>query len=432
VVSREELYELVWSEPMTKVAERFNVSGSYMARICTLLSVPRPERGYWAKLAIGKAPAQTPLPEAQPGNQLYWSKDETLRAPPKPRQAPKPRPSSRRVRVPRSSVHHLIRGAKEHFQNSRPVDNGAYLKPFKKLLVDVTTSEACLDKALDLANDLFNALESVGHHVVIAPKDEPLRRAEIDEREERKQQRDRYYYSRHWSPYRPTVVYVGGIAIGLAIVEMSEEVLLRFVRGKYIRDADYIPPKSARLYDDHTWTTTQELPSSRFRVVAYSPYWRVTWALDWQETKKASLRPCLKSIVETLETSAIELVAKLDEAEKKAEVERLERLAAEEKWRIEQDLRKVEKSIQDSQEHLCEIIQKWANVMNVERFLAGVEKRAKELPETERTPVLERLKLAREFLGTQDPLDFFLCWKSPEELYQPIFRQSREDGEANS
>ncbi len=421
MISREELYELVWSKPMTKVAERFDVSGSYMARICTLLNVPRPERGYWAKLAAGKAPNPTPLPEAQPGDQLYWSKDETLRAPPKPRQTPKPRPSSRRVRVPRSGVHHLIKGAKEHFQNSRPVDDGAYLKPFKKLLVDVTTSEACLDKALDLANDLFNALESVGHRVVIAPKDEPLRRAEIDEREERKQQRDRYYYSRHWSPYRPTVVYVGGIAIGLAIVEMSEEVLLRYVSGKYIRDADYIPPKSARLYGDHTWTTTQELPSSRFRIVAYSPYWRVNWALDWQETKKASLRPRLKSIVETLEISTVELVAKLDEADKKAEVERLERLAAEEKWKRGEDQRKVEKSIQDSQEHLGQIIQKWANVMNVELFLAGVEKRANELPENERSPVLERLKLAREFLGTQDPLEFFLAWETPGERYKPAY-----------
>ena len=32
LVSREELYELVWSMPMIKVAEKFKVSGSYMAR----------------------------------------------------------------------------------------------------------------------------------------------------------------------------------------------------------------------------------------------------------------------------------------------------------------------------------------------------------------------------------------------------------------
>lgn len=57
MISREELYKLVWAEPMTKVAARFDVSGSYLARMCTLLNVPRPERGYWAKMAVGKAPA---------------------------------------------------------------------------------------------------------------------------------------------------------------------------------------------------------------------------------------------------------------------------------------------------------------------------------------------------------------------------------------
>jgi hypothetical protein len=68
LITREELYELVWSKPMTKVGEQFEVSGSYMARICDVLNVPRPERGYWAKLAVGKAPARRPLPEARPGD----------------------------------------------------------------------------------------------------------------------------------------------------------------------------------------------------------------------------------------------------------------------------------------------------------------------------------------------------------------------------
>jgi len=53
-MTREELYELVWSKPMTEVAKSLGVSGSYMARVCTHLSVPRPNLGYWAKHAVGK------------------------------------------------------------------------------------------------------------------------------------------------------------------------------------------------------------------------------------------------------------------------------------------------------------------------------------------------------------------------------------------
>lgn len=73
-LTREQLYELVWSEPMLKVAARYDVSSSYMARVCTLLNVPRPERGYWAKLAVGKAPPKPHLPETRPGDESVWTK----------------------------------------------------------------------------------------------------------------------------------------------------------------------------------------------------------------------------------------------------------------------------------------------------------------------------------------------------------------------
>lgn len=63
---------MVWSEPMLRVAARFSVSSSYMARVCTLLNVTRPECGYWAKLAVGKAPKQPPLPEPRLGGPLEW------------------------------------------------------------------------------------------------------------------------------------------------------------------------------------------------------------------------------------------------------------------------------------------------------------------------------------------------------------------------
>lgn len=55
MVTRHELYDLIWAKPMTKVAEEIDVSGSYMARICLTLNVPRPERGCRAKQAAGKA-----------------------------------------------------------------------------------------------------------------------------------------------------------------------------------------------------------------------------------------------------------------------------------------------------------------------------------------------------------------------------------------
>ena len=73
-VSREQLYEEVWAEPMTTVALKYEVSSSFMARICTRLKVPRPPRGYWAMYATGKRPKRQPLPEACPGDELEWAR----------------------------------------------------------------------------------------------------------------------------------------------------------------------------------------------------------------------------------------------------------------------------------------------------------------------------------------------------------------------
>lgn len=114
MISREELYQLVWSKPMTKVAEQFGVSGSYMTRVCTMLNVPRPGVGYWAKLAFDKAPPPTPLPEARPGDTLFWSQGGQLPPPQKPQAPRRPRKRQVQAAVPKDATHEMIRGAKSH------------------------------------------------------------------------------------------------------------------------------------------------------------------------------------------------------------------------------------------------------------------------------------------------------------------------------
>lgn len=302
MISRDELYRLVWSEPMTKIGERFGVSGSYLARLCTLLNVPRPERGYWAKRAVGKAPPQIPLPALRPGDPLHWSKESKPVANAKP-QAPSRSKLAKTPRVSRNKVHFLVASAKPHFMNSRPVDEGAHLKPYKMLMADVIASQANLDKALNLANDLFNAFESVGYRVMLASADANFSRERIDEREVATKSRNYWEDNRLWSPYRPTVVYIGTVGFGLSIVEMSENIILRYLNGKYVREEDYVPPRE-RYHVDHSWTTNRELPSGRMRIVCYSPYRRVSWSAQWQETKSASLRSQIRAIIEAIEAEA--------------------------------------------------------------------------------------------------------------------------------
>lgn len=53
-LTRRELYDLVWSTPMTKLADSFGISDVGLSKICDRHRVPAPPRGYWAKKEAGK------------------------------------------------------------------------------------------------------------------------------------------------------------------------------------------------------------------------------------------------------------------------------------------------------------------------------------------------------------------------------------------
>src|SRR5687768_1708485 len=63
VLSRKDFYNLVWSKPMSKLAELYGLSDVGLAKICKKLDIPRPPRGYWAKRRVGRNPRKTPLPD---------------------------------------------------------------------------------------------------------------------------------------------------------------------------------------------------------------------------------------------------------------------------------------------------------------------------------------------------------------------------------
>lgn len=47
-LTRQELYELVWSMPMTKVGKQLEISDVAVRKICIKFDIPRPPQGYWA------------------------------------------------------------------------------------------------------------------------------------------------------------------------------------------------------------------------------------------------------------------------------------------------------------------------------------------------------------------------------------------------
>ena len=63
--TREQLYNLVWSEPMTKIAAKLNISDVGLEKRCKQYNIPTPEKGYWARTYAGQ---KIQIPHLPKGN----------------------------------------------------------------------------------------------------------------------------------------------------------------------------------------------------------------------------------------------------------------------------------------------------------------------------------------------------------------------------
>ena len=95
-------------------------------------------------------------------------------------------------------------------------------------------------------------------------------RPRIDEHETIPLEKQEETYSGRdlWRPSSPTVVYVGTIPFGLAVIEMTQAALMRYVNGKYIRESEW-PARSVYF----------PLPVQPSDAVSINSNWKSTpWA----------------------------------------------------------------------------------------------------------------------------------------------------------
>ncbi|WP_421416785.1 hypothetical protein [Agrobacterium tumefaciens] len=60
-LSREELFALVWERPTSEIANELGISDVAVAMLCEKLQVPKPPRGYWARVVAAQAPRRPAL-----------------------------------------------------------------------------------------------------------------------------------------------------------------------------------------------------------------------------------------------------------------------------------------------------------------------------------------------------------------------------------
>jgi hypothetical protein len=179
VWNREKLYEEVWSEPVTKVAQRYGVSDVAIAKACRKLSVPVPGRGYWAKKASGYSVARRPLPRLERVPVVVRLDPH----PPKPSFPSEPADIDQIGQIedllssgaldphPGAGVRHRLvtqtRNVLSHgFKDSRKILHGRLGEKY----LDLRVSKSTLKRALEIAGMLITVLESQGIAIAIAQR----------------------------------------------------------------------------------------------------------------------------------------------------------------------------------------------------------------------------------------------------------------------
>lgn len=70
ILTRDQLFELVWSKPITVLAKEFGLSDNDLRKICKNRNIPLPYMGYWSKLRHGKPVRKVMLPASIEGNEI--------------------------------------------------------------------------------------------------------------------------------------------------------------------------------------------------------------------------------------------------------------------------------------------------------------------------------------------------------------------------
>lgn len=306
-LTREQLYELVWTEPMQVLGPRFGMSDVGLKKVCKRLRVPTPGRGFWAQKAAGRAPRRVPLPKL-PASVSASQQTITFRHPPKPSaqeaaEATGPvadqerfeAVEEHRITVPDvlTAPHKLVMATVQSLRQAK-TDQQHRLIPRSKRCLAVAVTLGTADRAMVIYDTLIKACEARGWSVAISTDGEQG---------------------------AATMVSIGDEQVGISVDE-------RVDRVERPRD-----PKDKRMYGTREY---DYLPTGRLTVRLQAQYLGVRQS--WSDGAKQRVKETLNAVMVGLVAAAEALKAQRLEREARHR----EFLAAEERRRAEEQRRRGE------------------------------------------------------------------------------------------
>ena len=347
-LTRQQLYDEVWAEPVTKIAKRLGLSDRGLGKLCARHDIPVPPRGYWARKAHGYTdpieplstktrPADEPIFIAERKDRRQGAVDVVV--PPAVRTEQQ---AENRIAIHEGPPRHpLVRLTSTALRAVRPDDYGR-VRPGRGAL-DLSVSKASSARALRILDALILALEARAHMVsikdlksVATVNQEPIEFG-LDERAIQK--------SRTLTDKEQLELNRGG-----------------YVYGRYT----YVPSGELTLSLKNVWGTRHK----------------------WSDRKKAAIEQQLNDIVEGFVIAA-----------DYAKVRRLEREREEKRWR------EAERSRQEEAErarNLEEWTKQWERCQRYRSFLDAMQK---SFEHDEMPPKLAAyFAWARKYVDQLDPL----------------------------
>jgi hypothetical protein len=310
ILTREQLYEKVWSQPVWSLAKEWGLSDVGLAKICKKHNIPRPGLGYWRRKQLGYSVKQVPLPKGDGADVIEIAR---YRANPRifdEEQAQEGREKGaveegieNRIVVAETldDPHPLIVRTEKNLRGAKKDERG-FLTAKAKGCLSVVSAPVSVERAMRIMDALIKALEPRGMRVRIEDGDHKSHIGSAWHQ---------WWYSTYLSKTldERTIVSVLGEDLDICLSEQIDR-RERQPTPKEIKEHPWYRPP---VYEYH--------PTGRFSLYILNLEGiRHTWS----DTDKKRLEDLLNSFVKGLIKAAVYVRAKRLEREKE-EREREER-----------------------------------------------------------------------------------------------------------
>lgn len=263
VTTRVELYDMLWSEPTTKIAAKFGLSDVGLAKVCRKHDIPRPPRGYWAQRQSGLAPGRTPLPRpaenaaieivfrTQSGNGVSDILGDT---------------DAIEASVPVSDTlqgcHPLVALASQELKKAKPDSDGLLALSHQTKILAIRTSAGCSLRALLIFDAVLRECERRAYQVSPGP-----------------------------------IITLHGQNIGLSIEEAVDS------REEQVEEADL--KKTYQFAHRHTRTVRELSGRLTIAITEGRGHWTQGIRHHWNDTERKRLEEKLPSVLTAVVKTAL-------------------------------------------------------------------------------------------------------------------------------